>query len=338
MLPASPQEDKLVRIDWLQVTNLADSIRGLHLATTRASYMVPPYDAEDDKFLESILWCSAICHSTKGALSGYFAGRYFKGWDYLLRSFLRYGASSSASTVGSISAISASGLYDLLLNGVEGATVRFDDLDRRAEILRSTATELCTTFEGRVDNILIAGRAESAGTRGYYAALDRLSAFNDPLRKKSSAFLMTVYYSSRWDFGTELDDIEPMVDYHRMRLLLRTGCIITDDSLGDALRENREVPISTEQAIRRAAREICLAVPRLVAWHMFDFDVALWTHARSCCRNSPLCVSRRVENDSFHHFVDVTTLARCVFEDWCPGSSNGAMRSLWEPQIETEDY
>jgi hypothetical protein len=300
--------------------------------------MVPEVALDDETFFEAVLWCSAICHSTKGALSGFFAGNFFKGWDYLLRSFLNYACHSGKPTVDTISSLDASRLRDLLLLGVEQGSVRFNDLERRAEILRSTAAELSHAFGGCVYNVLAAGRDEQSGTAGYYSSLGRLTAFNDELRKKSTAFLMTVYYSGRWDFGSQLDDIEPMVDYHRMRLLLRTGCIVTTVEIADTLRTQSDVSTGTEQAIRHAAREICLAVPGLVSWHMFDFDVALWTHARSCCRKSPLCVSRRVENESFSRFVDVTAPEFCVFEQWCPGACSNSLRSLWEPKVHTEHY
>ena len=71
---------------------------------------------------------------------------------------------------------------------------------------------------------------------------------------------------------------------------------------------------------------------------MFDLDLLIWAHARSCCRYAPLCVSGKLENDSFYNYVDNKFNGKCIFQDWCPGSGDLQYRGIWEPNVATEMY
>lgn len=328
-----------VQIDQERVEKLAMALGSLPLAEDFAAQMTPVVEITDETAFSAYLYAAAVCHATKGGLAGEFDSKYFKGWDFLLRAFSAEAVVNPETlTPASMRELSEERFRRILTEHCENAQIGLTDLDRRAEMLCTTAEELLRHFDGRVTNLLEQANRRVAGSTGAYTLLSKLSAFQDPLRKKSSAFLMTVHFSHRWKI-VDQEHILPMIDYHRMRLLLRTGCITVPDPVVSAeLRNQTTVDPAVEEAIREAAMQICRMVPGIARMPMFDFDVLLWAHARSCCRHAPICVSRRIENNSFHSYLAGRPSAECVFEEWCPGSSQPEIREYWEPMLATENY
>jgi len=328
-----------VDIDQERVRALAGIVAELRGSAELSSEMAPPWNCGRESSLRAYFWAAAICHSTKSGLNGYFHGAYYKGWDYMLRAFLAAAVrSESAVDPATISSIDGPGLRQLLLSGATRNEVTLTDLDRRAEILRITAVELMERYAGRVSGLLAAADRRMGGPNGAYARLGELTAFRDAQRKKSTCFLVTAHYSGRFPL-VDPESAVPMVDYHRMRLLLRTGCIVVAPAeVESRLRSREPVDPAVEERIRAAAYEISNQVPLLAGMNMFDFDVMLWAHARSCCRNAPACVSGVHENKSFLKFSIGTDPHSCVFKDVCPGAADARRRELWEPIARTENY
>jgi hypothetical protein len=322
-----------------RVRQFAESLSGLKFSSGIAGEMAPASALKDEDLFRVFLWTAAICHSTKGALGGKFNGVFYKGWDYLLRAFL-FSAEADPDSVSPerMQGISAKALKDLLEGHASEATVAFPDLDRRAAMLATTADELLTKFDGKLFSLLAQGKWEICTTGGVYEQLQELTVFGDVQRKKSTALLVSIFYSARASLnGTQ--NAEPMVDYHRMRLLLRMGCIrVSDNKIIDQLQNQYPADEDVESEIRSLAHDISRDLPRLAGLNAFDVDVVLWAHARSCCRNAPLCISRRFENRSFSRFVDSADESRCVFTSSCGGASDQQLRSLWEPMRAMEEY
>lgn len=329
----------MISINYERVSKLAQSMQSLRLAPDFAEQITPKVKASKESALRAFLWASAICHSTKGGLKGDFSDTSFKGWDYLLRAFC-VAAEDKELFVSpeSVSEISGSELLDLLLRYAENPQVSLPDINRRAEILNVCATQLLDKFNGSVIELLERTRNKVGGDSGAYAQLALLDAFQDPLKKKSSAFLMTVHFSHLWEVKDQ-ENVLPMIDYHRMRVLCRTGCIaIQDPNILLALISQTPVPSDVEDAIRQAAAEVCKSVVILSQIPMFECDVLIWAHARSCCRHYPLCISKQTENDSFYEYVEKNYEGACEFQKWCLGYRDSSIRSIWEPNIETERY
>ncbi|MFD8652698.1 MULTISPECIES: queuosine salvage family protein [Streptomyces] len=322
-----------------RIEQLAKSLGSLPLAADFAAQMTPVVPVSDEEAFRAYLWTAAVCHATKGGLTGTFGRNRFKGWDFLLRAFsAQAAADADVLSPQNMTDFTADGLHRILTSHSTNTQVNLTDLERRAAILRTTAEELLQKFDGRVMTLL--GRADqrAGGQDGAYALLEQLSAFQDPLQKKSSAFLMTVHFSKRWTIQDQ-ESIQPMIDYHRMRVLLRTGCIEIDNpQTAERLRAQLPVEPELEREIRQTSLDVCSRLPRLADMPMFDFDVLLWAHARSCCRHEPMCVSRKAENDSFGSYLDIVDTKRCVFEEWCPGSAKAETRAYWEPIVATENY
>ncbi len=329
----------MISINEERVRDLAHSVRSLRLASDFAEQITPRLRASDEAALRAFLWASAICHSTKGGLRGSLNGTKFKGWDYLLRAFCAAAEDNELFVSPEyISEISGRELLDLLLRYAETPQVTLADVGRRAEILNVCAAQLLEMFQGCVKNLLDRTENSVGGDSGAYAQLASLEAFRDPLKKKSSAFLMTVHFSHLWEIADQ-ENVLPMIDYHRMRVLCRTGCItIHDPNVLQSLVSQTSVPSNVEESIRQAAAEVCKQVVILSRIPMFECDVLIWAHARSCCRHFPLCVSKQLEDNSFYEYIEKNYEGSCEFQEWCPGYRDSIVRNIWEPMIETERY
>ena len=170
--------------------------------------------------------------------------------------------------------------------------------------------------------------------------LSQLTAFRDPLKKKSGAFLLTVHFSGLWTI-TDQHNLEPMIDYHRIRLLCRTGCIrVIDDILERSLESRQPVPGIEEVEIemRSGAAEVCRRLVDLTGFGMFECDNLLWAHARSCCQHQPVCIGGTLEDNSFYSLIDKRFEGRCEFQCWCAGFTDPGVRGIWEPATDTENY
>jgi hypothetical protein len=329
----------MIRVDYEKVRSLANTLRALRLAPDFAEQLTPRMTASPESALRAFLWASTICHSTKGGLKGTFNGVEFKGWDYLLRAFC-VAADNDEALVSpeAITKLSDDRLLKILLLYATNGEVSLSDIDRRAEILRTCASQLTQVFQGSVNTLLERANNKVGGDSGAYSQLALLDAFQDPLVKKSSAFLMTVHFSGLWTI-TDQEHVQPMIDYHRMRLLCRTGCIeIRDSDTLHSLISQTPISPQVETAIREAAAEVCKSVVKFSQIPMFECDVLIWAHARSCCRHFPLCVSNRLENSSFYQYISNPYVGTCEFQAWCQGNKESTVRGIWEPKIFTERY
>ncbi len=326
-------------VDTERVGRLAETMKALVLARDFAREMAPEVNASEESTLRAFLWASSICHSTHGGLEGWFGARNVKGWDYLLQAFCCAAEQDSEEiSTRRMKAMGDRDLLDLLSRWVENPTIGLLDLDRRAAMLNQCAADLEQRFDGRVGDLLAVARDQVGGITGAYAQLEHLSPFRDPLKKKSTAFLTTVHFSGIWQ-AEDTGNIVPMIDYHRMRLLCRTGCVkVRDPDLLRSLILRERVAPDIEESLRVASADACILGAAKAGMVMFEFDNLLWAHARSCCRHRPLCVSRHPEHDTFYRFIEHPMDGNCVFVEWCLGQHDETTRAIWEPVVETENY
>ncbi len=333
-------EYKDIEIDFEQALNLGISISKLSLRSDLENELAPSVCSDPNITALTYLWASAICHNTQGGLRGTIQNKFYNGWDYLLRAFcIAAEGGELAMSVESTKIITEDALYKLLTRCSPDAEIKLIDLGRRAEILRQSAGEIENLFSSDILRVIVASKGMVGGPEGLYFQLSKITAFNkDPLHKKSTAFLMTAHFSGILKIKDN-ENIKPMIDYHRMRLFLRTGCIrIRNNDLSRRLMDRQFVIKDIEEQIRNASAEICCWIVRKLDIAFFNFDILLWALARSCCRNKPLCKSGLVESESFYEYTTKQWSGSCEFQDWCVGAKDDGYRSLWEPLILTEDY
>lgn len=328
----------MVTINYERLSFLAQALARIPLPPDFRQRFVPLMTAETETARLALLWVAAICHSTKGGLLGRSQGREVKGSEYLLAAFC--GAANQEPqllSIANMKKLDASTLRHLLEAFIESPVVTLVDLDRRAEILRHLAGEIDSLWQGRISSLLEKAAHHVGGERGFYAQMDCFSAFRDPLKKKSGVFLYFLEVSGQWSI-TDADQLLPMVDYHIIRLLCRTGCLeIQRADVRQKLFTKQPVTEDEERCIREAAFQIRLELAK-------TFDVPergelLYLLGRSYCRYTPVCVNGALpESDSFNVYTKTAFQGRCPLQDRCPGACDGSYRGLWEPIIQTENY
>jgi hypothetical protein len=330
------QIDRDAEIRWDRVEAVGARISTFQVSPNLRLEMSPPANVSDDGYLSAALYASAICHSTQSGLGGHFKGTFYKGWDYLLRAFLA-ASERTALEVDEVAAMSALDLFQLLTAAAEGPSVTLRDLDRRSEMLRGLAAERRSAGVISLPDFLNSAGGLVGTNVGAYEKLKSFSVFNDHQRKKATCFLMTAHFSGRVAFG-DPENVDPMVDYHRMRLLLRLGCIEVQRGNEERLRRRAAVAAQVHDAVRDAAFAVSKVLARRSGLPALDFDVLMWAFARSACRNNPMCTSGQIENLSFQRMMASSVGSVCPLSNACEGFASEETRALWEPSAATENY
>lgn len=328
----------MVSLNQERIDVLGKTLNEIPLPADFRQRFVPVMTAEEETARLALLWVAAICHSTKGGLLGRVGGREVRGTEYLLAAFC--GAANQDPALILVTAMRAATedqLRILLTRFVAEPQVTLSDLARRAEILRVLATEINDRFQGQIGRMLDEAQHRVGGEGGFYALMDGFVAFRDPLKKKSGVFLYFLEVSGHWHI-IDSEQVVPMIDYHVIRLLFRTGCLeITDPRLREKLLTKTVATAEEEALIRTAAAEARMRLAK-----MFDVPERgelLYLLGRSYCRHAPVCVPGAMpENDSFNLYTRLPFDGRCPFQAWCPGACQTTYRELWEPMVQTENY
>lgn len=317
---------------------LASTLQEISLPADFRQRFVPALECDAETAFLALCSVAAICHSTKGGLKGIANGREVRGTEYLLAAFCGAANHDPASlALSALKIIDESGLRALLSRFIDAPTISLPDLSRRAEILRELATEIERFLDGRLATLLERAQGRVGGPDGFYEGMDQLSAFHDPLKKKSGVFLYFLEVTGRLHV-IDTENLLPMIDYHVIRLLCRTGCIeIQSEALRHKLMTKEEATPEEERILREAAFKIRQELGKI-------FDVPergelLYLLSRSYCRHAPVCVPGTIpESDSFDLYTGTVFNGQCPFQKWCPGACHADYRDLWEPIVHTENY
>lgn len=145
----------------------------------------------------------------------------------------------------------------------------------------------------------------------------RVPGFKDPFKKKTYLLAMIMAERpERFLTITDPESWEPIVDYHLMRLALRTGMVNVEDwKIRDHLSGRLWVSSITEALIRRATFDAVKMVMELSEKPMAFVDHAFWSGRKFCPEmTEPNCVE-------------------CIFRDAC-----GQHTELFQPVYRTLNY
>lgn len=132
-----------------------------------------------------------------------------------------------------------------------------------------------------------------SGERGAATVINTLPVYKeDPLLKKSNALLHELVRRNLISVG-DSQEIAPAIDYHIMRLYLRTGRVmILDDELSKRLVERTTIRIEIITQIRRAVAEAL----RYTAWlsnvSVSTLNDVEWAFGRRACRRDVVWCSK----------------------------------------------
>lgn len=209
----------------------------------------------------------------------------------------------------------------------------------RAMLLRDIGAGLRERGWNGVSDLVTVAKGTIAGIDGFVSQLNIFMAYReDPLRKKSYVLIQELEREGLVSF-CDAAEIEPAIDYHIMRLYLRSGRVVplypeVASILSDQPRPRPRVVTLLRQAVADALRTTAfyagLSVPQV--------NYIEWQIGRAICvRGRPLCVRR-----SLPIRVDAQVAAliddRCPYSAFCKAYSDEAWRKLKEPNFVSSLY
>ena len=307
-------------------------------------FVVQPTNREE-KRREANLWfyLIAICQSTR-TLQGTLDGKWYRGWDYMLQAARRMTAHDpDYFSAQNMSLVTPDGVRSIFSDDFLPEHSTIDRVDERVAQLHDCAQILLRSYEGDVCVLHQQAGGRLQGENGILKRFSVFIAYSDPVQKKSFLFLMFAAKSGVWEL-TDLDSLKVAIDYHIMRIALRSGMVqVLDPELAETLRTRREVNAETDNQIRETIREACDLLIEHSGHTVFDVDNILWMMGRNCCfyDHAPICGDNpctKMDKCSFVRGIEYACPGHCLFDGVCFGSYAPAYQAYWETTLYTEYY
>jgi hypothetical protein len=299
-------------IDELACTSAAKILRTYALPTNERSCA-----AEKSQFLFR-LCLAAICHQIN--------------WDFL-SDRLRIAFEKEAASATWLSGVTARDVQHWLEGYHKPDRIRAGE---RALLLRNIGEILVSEYGGDTDELVSASRGRLSGAGGLLDRLDSFVAFReDPLRKKSNVMIHDIVRENVAHFSDE-SAILPAIDYHIIRLYLRTGRVVAIHQATMDLLQQDSVPRPRLVRLLREAVSEALSLTSLYAQLSIpEVNGIEWQIGRDICeRDQPRCLGpQKVELGA-----TFAKSPKCPNVSFCQAFSNSAWRVLREPDTKTRFY
>lgn len=323
------------------IKSIADIVSRIEINEVHEKRPLIHLKCEAEKAAVAYLMMAAICHQTHNLKC---LDRNLIGWNYLEEVFIELANTrSKLLDIHYLAGCEINHLADQLeklfpLYSGEDIT----SLDRaleRAELIIKSCISIIESGANSVMSYLnpSEGLLHNQG-RGLYELMEKLEAYKDPFKKKSTLFIKLLVQARLVEVA-DPENYVPLMDYHMQRLLLRTGCVVVEDEVLKDKLINRET-LHTDIEIRRSCIEAIKIVTELSGKSIFDLDDIFWSIGRSCCKEKRLCQDGEC-NITPCTFTQISTIKehhRCVFESSCKGRLDIALGNIWEPQVTTSYY
>jgi putative endonuclease len=304
----------------------------------------PPRDEDERRRLANLwFYVVAICQHTV-SLEGSLDEGWYRGWDYLIRAARRAEVQEpDYFAAPRMARFTSTGLRRLFSDRGDPTASTLDRLDERVAQLHDCADRLLTDYGGEAMGLYAAAGGRARGAEGLYARLATFVAYADPVEKKSTLLLAFLHQAGIWPLA-DPEHVMMAVDYHAMRVALRSGIVAVDDpALAHVLRERVPVDEATNTAVRLAVREACAELARQSGHSIYDLDRLIWLLGRSCCfyEHEPICGDRpcfKADECTFVQGVAYACPGRCLLDGTCRGSQDPAWRAFWETNVYTAYY
>ena len=332
----------MIRVVEEQCTRLAQRL--VRVRVRADEFLVQAHTPEESR-REANLWffLLAICQATR-TLQGTIDGRWVRGWDYLVRAARRaMRADPDRFTAARLVGITGEALRSLFSDDGLAEHSTFDRIEERVSQWQDASRLLLARYQGDVMGLYEAAGHRLRGEGGILARLAEFLAYSDPVEKKSFLFIMFASRCGAWKIE-DLDNLRVAIDYHIMRIALRSGMVhVEDPELERRLRTREVVTAGEDNAIRQAVREACGFLVQRSGQSVFDVDNILWSMGRNCCfyDYDPICGEHpcwRQGQCTFIRAVAYDCPGLCLFDGVCLGSRDVAQRALWETNLYTHYY
>jgi hypothetical protein len=185
-----------------------------------------------------------------------------------------------------------------------------------------------------------AGRLRTPEGTGLLDRLVKFQGYDDPHLKKAFVLIKALARLGLFD-PADREQLFIPVDYHLIRMALRTGLVtITDPALADQLRSRAPASHDDDWELRQVIKLAYKQLEQAAGVDVFVLDEMFWTMGRSCCHYSrpPRCAGCDFTDCSVMTSFTYPCPGRCPLATVCLGARDEACRSLFEPQLVTTYY
>ena len=212
----------------------------------------------------------------------------------------------------------------------------------RVSILRDLAQGLLHDYEGSTLTLLAVceGRLHAPDGTGFLDRLSRFEGYDDPHFKKAFVLLKFLDALNLWH-TQDTENLFIPVDYHLIRMALRTGIVtVSDAHLAKQLRGRSPATEADDWEIREVVKHAYKALEASSGVNVFILDEIFWTIGRSCCHYSrpPRCASCDYTDCSVMKSFDYDCPGRCPLTTTCLGGRDESFRGFFEPRLVTTYY
>ncbi|WPZ03072.1 hypothetical protein T8S45_09480 [Blastomonas marina] len=298
------------KVDLLSCFQAAEKLKAYRPAPVAEPWAEEP---KVDQFVFKILFIS-VCHQMN--------------WDVMQSAMAAYLFPDTYSRLDEFSCIKASKIDDLLSDYPKQERVRAAE---RARILRETAARLKQLIPDRNAAERRIAHALLEGPDGFYGFAAEIDAFTgDPFEKKPRVLAHDLFREKIIPFR-DPENLKPAVEYHLIRLYLRSGRVSTED---ETVREVLSGPrLPTRDRLVRLVREAVEDAMRQTALYA-GLDAATlnyleWQIGRAVCVEEldDATVAKYCLSDENHDLPDDI---RSLCANGCP--MNSFCRKLSDPQ------
>lgn len=325
-----------VRINPEQCKNVGLALKCIKVSSN--PYCQKAKTPEDkEKEASFLFYVITICHDTK-TLEGNIDGKYMKGWDYLV-AVLRKKQESDPDF------FTPERMKNLTVDEIKPLLSTINRIEERVNLLNDCGKKLSEKFDGKVIRLfeMSEGFLLKKDGKGLLKLLSEFEAYKDPLSKKSVVFLHCCS-----DVGLlrikDPQNFKMPIDYHMMRVALRTGIIdVIDKELETRLKNKEPVNEKDVLMIRLKAQEAYQIISEYSMFDIPQLDLIFWSLGRSCCdwRHEPICGDKKcdVQNRcTLIRNVEFDCKNSCPLDETCFGSKNHEFRKFYEANIVTTYY
>lgn len=294
-----------------------DSIACMNHAEIISSYKRPierfPWSSKSkaDQLMFKVAFIS-VCHQFN--------------WDFLQSKLFEDLFKNNKNILDRLENLKASDIKEMLKEYPKQYRVRAKE---RASILRDVGKTIKTIFGNKQSFYQEISNTEFSDN-SFHETMDCFSAFSeDPLRKKTNILSHELVKEKIINFSDE-DKVKPAIDYHIMRVYLRTGRVVPTDRL--IFRQLGKTP-NPRGTLVRILRESVAKAEELTAFYagvnIADLNYIEWQVARSVCTNKkPKC------EDSV---IDLPEDVKQICSIGCPYSSCCTALNFDKTFIELEE-
>ena len=201
----------------------------------------------------------------------------------------------------------------------------------RARYLRSTSAAISASFDGNIEQLVCSNKVLGEG--GLFERLRQVPAFaEDPLSKKSNALAQELAREGIVDF-IDASKIPPAIDYHLIRLYLRTGRVYaSNEAVFSSLSTGQTHRPRLLRLLREATAIALSTTAEFAKLPIHELNYLEWQLGRSRCERD--FVNCNGEWPSELKDESITKMsAACPMRENCHAYKMPRWKSLIEPAL-----